>query len=165
MPTAYRIGCVTSIEKEFSLSSTQSGFVHGVGSVGAVLVAFFLSHYTRKRHRPKVLGISVVLGGLASFLYAATHFMTKGHTLAYYMNDTRTTQFQICAKDSLNGTIGVDTECEQFKNESEASIGVFLVLVVAALIEECAQTPMLTIGLAFIDDNCVNKKEDILILR
>ena len=162
MPTAYRIGCVTSMEKEFSLSSTQSGFVHGVGSLGSILVAFFLAHHTRKRHRPKVLGISVVFGGLATFLYAATHFMTKSNTIARYMNNTGTAHFQICARDSLNDTISVDAGCAQFKEDSEESMGVFLVLVVAALIEECAQTPMITIGLAFIDDNCANKRQTSL---
>ena len=167
---SFRIGAITTLEMEFGLSSSESGFIHSASDIGAMVVAIFLSHYARNMHRPRIIALMSVLGGVASFLMIIPHF-TDGSVIrapaALAPGNGTLVSTQMCSSSSINVYTNHSTSGAIKCGESEhrgrkLSKGSYVLLVISVILQGCSMIPPFTLGLAHIDDNCVDKGKSAL---
>ncbi|KHN87593.1 Solute carrier organic anion transporter family member 4C1 [Toxocara canis] len=72
---------ISSLEKRFSLSSTQSGIFSSFYDVAVVLVLIPLSHFGNKCHKGRVIATGMVLVGIGSILLILPHFFAGKYSV------------------------------------------------------------------------------------
>lgn len=69
---------ISAIEKQFGLSSSQSGFLLSCNDIGFLFTTLFASYLTRRVHIPRVLLLSAMLYGIAGIICSMPYFVSKG---------------------------------------------------------------------------------------
>ena len=65
---------ISTIEKRFDMASSETGFVASAYDVASVLCLIPVSYFGGLGHKPRWLGIGVLLLGTGSLLFALPHF-------------------------------------------------------------------------------------------
>lgn len=73
----YIVSQITTIEKQYGLSSSQSGFLLSCNDIGYLLTTLFASYFARKLHIPRTLWICVVFYGVAGIVCSLPFFISK----------------------------------------------------------------------------------------
>lgn len=73
----YLASQITTIEKQFGLSSAQSGFLLSCNDIGFLVTALFASYAASKVHIPRSLALMVIIYGGAALICAAGYFLSK----------------------------------------------------------------------------------------
>ncbi|XP_033117426.1 solute carrier organic anion transporter family member 2A1-like [Anneissia japonica] len=71
---AYTGGVLTTLEKEFQLSSTESGFLSVIDDITSVIFVLFVSFLGHNAHRPRWISSGTLLTGIGIFICAFPHF-------------------------------------------------------------------------------------------
>lgn len=79
--TMYIASQITTIEKQFGLNSSQSGFLLSCNDLGYLLTTLFASYFARKVHIPRVLWFAVMLYGIAGIICAVPYFASRDFAL------------------------------------------------------------------------------------
>lgn len=66
---------ITTIEKQFNLSSSNSGILMSGNDIGFLVSSLLLTYLLKDTQRPKVLGFGGVLSGLAFMMCSLPHFV------------------------------------------------------------------------------------------
>ena len=163
----YRSGIITTLEKRFLFTSAQVGFTvtsYEIGHVGTVL---FMGIFVR--HIPKWIGIGGIMTGLCSIMTAIPHFIygsgmkeLRIHTNETFSNmSTGFSDLAICQTGFTNRSDTCSLEAVDHKDSDYNAA--YILLVVSSILLGIGLSPMITIGLTFIDDT-VNKKKSSLYL-
>lgn len=75
--STYMTTQITTIEKQFGLSSSQSGFLLSCNDLGFLMTTLFASYFARIVHIPRMLFAAVIMYGLGSFICAVPYFVSK----------------------------------------------------------------------------------------
>ena len=67
---------ITTLERRFSLPSSQSALIVSSTDIGAVIFVLFVSFYGAKQNRAVVVGIGTLVMSLGSFIFLIPHFGT-----------------------------------------------------------------------------------------
>lgn len=73
----YIISQITTIEKQFGFSSSQSGFLMSCNDIGFLLTTMIFSYFARKAHIPRTLWGCTVLYGIAGIICSLAFFIAK----------------------------------------------------------------------------------------
>lgn len=73
----YIVSQITTIEKQYGLSSAQSGFLLSCNDIGYLLTTLFASYFARRIHIPRTLWLCVVLYGVAGIVCSLPFFISK----------------------------------------------------------------------------------------
>lgn len=65
---------LTTLERRFSLPSSQSALIVSSTDIGAVIFVLFVSFYGAKKNRAVVVGLGTLIMSLGSFLFLIPHF-------------------------------------------------------------------------------------------
>ena len=65
---------ITTLEKRFDLPSSKSGLIASSNDFLALFLVLLISFYGSERHKPKLIGIGVIVLGLGSFIFSIPHF-------------------------------------------------------------------------------------------
>ncbi|KAK3609328.1 hypothetical protein CHS0354_024870 [Potamilus streckersoni] len=68
---------ITTLEKQFGLSSTQTGFILSCNDIGYLSTTLIASYIAQKVHIPRVLAISTVLYGVSGIICSLAYFISK----------------------------------------------------------------------------------------
>ena len=77
----YIVSQITTIEKQFGLNSSHSGFLLSCNDLGFLLTTLFASYFARKVHIPRILWATVILYGIAGVFCAIPYFVSKDFAL------------------------------------------------------------------------------------
>lgn len=82
----YVMSQITTLEKYFGFTSSQSGFLMSCNDIGFLLTTVFVSHLARQVHIPRVLSISTMVFGISGIIctlgyFLSPTFMTEGQGL------------------------------------------------------------------------------------
>lgn len=77
----YIVSQITTIEKQYGLNSSQSGFLLSCNDLGFLLTTLFASYVARKVHIPRVLWGTVILYGIAGLFCAIPYFVSRDFAL------------------------------------------------------------------------------------
>ncbi|CAH1258248.1 SLCO1B3 [Branchiostoma lanceolatum] len=145
-------GAITSLEKQFRMTSSVSGTLATVAEITTVVVVTFVTYIGGKSHRPIIVGAGSILLGLGSILMGVTHWWVEIYDYGGAGQNLTTNQ---CTAGN-----GSDS-CDQ--GASTGLHPLFPVLVVAQIIIGLGNTPMMTLGIAYLDDH-VKKADSSLYL-
>ncbi|XP_053376208.1 solute carrier organic anion transporter family member 2B1-like [Mercenaria mercenaria] len=73
----YIVSQITTIEKQYGLSSSQSGFLLSCNDIGFLVTTLFASYFARKLHIPRTLWFCVILYGVAGIVCSLPYFVSK----------------------------------------------------------------------------------------
>lgn len=72
---SYFNGTITTIEKRYKIPSKNMGIISVGNDISSLLLSVFIAYYGGKSHRPRWIGIGLVLIVLNSIITAMPHFM------------------------------------------------------------------------------------------
>ena len=103
-----------TLEKQFKLSSKQSGMIVAAKEISSLLLIAFLSFYGSFGHKPKYLGYGAIMTACGSMLYVLPHALVgthipKGMSMKVFRNQ------ELCSVTAMNQTIS-EARCEMLGN-------------------------------------------------
>ncbi|GFN86617.1 solute carrier organic anion transporter family member [Plakobranchus ocellatus] len=72
---------ISSIERRYSLSSTNMGFVSSSFDISASTVALVIGYYGSGKRKPRLLAITILVSAVGSFIMASPHFLSESYSL------------------------------------------------------------------------------------
>uniref|UniRef100_UPI00358FCA0C solute carrier organic anion transporter family member 3A1-like isoform X2 n=1 Tax=Myxine glutinosa TaxID=7769 RepID=UPI00358FCA0C len=162
---AYLVSMLTTIERRFSLSSTQLGLISSSFELGNLLPILFVSYFGARGHRPRLIGCGGIIMALGTLLSALPEFLSHQYQpqTKQSLRFSEISQQDVCQHNET-GLPWWDTtpassaqECHD-GNPKDAQTRLYLVLVGAQILVGIGATPVQPLGFAYIDDH-VTKKE------
>lgn len=129
---------ISSLEKRFSLSSTQSGFFTAFYDVAVVCVLIPLSHYGNKCHKGRVIASGMVLVGIGSIVLVLPHFLAG----RYIAGERRS---NLCSTNELPSTCSTETSADNALW--------YYILLASQIFIGFGAAPLFTLGISFMDEN------------
>ncbi len=128
---------VSSLEQRYSFSSTLAGALFAVYDATVVIAGIFISYTGGKVHKPRFLGISLIILSIGNFVMASPQFFFG----SYKQGSASQANYEECMS-----TDPTDDDC------SAANIGAYVILMLAQVILGIGGSAIYTVGIAYIDE-------------
>ncbi|XP_067677288.1 solute carrier organic anion transporter family member 3A1-like [Haliotis asinina] len=154
----YTVSQITSLEKQFGLSSTRSGLLLSCNEIGYLSAIFFFSHFGARHFIARIISCAMALYGVASLIAGLLHFASPvSHPRVEdasfnYSSDQRV----ILCQNSLQEL----KQCPTM-NDLVADNGhwVYNVLAVCMALLGMGKSPRFSLGLPYLDNNSRDKQQ------
>ncbi|XP_048256798.1 solute carrier organic anion transporter family member 3A1-like [Haliotis rufescens] len=157
----HTVSQITSLEKQFGLSSTRSGLLLSCSEIGYLSAIFFFSHFGGRRFIPRILSCALAVYGLASLMSGLLHFMSPvslprvGDLGSNYSSHN----VRLC-QDSVQD----NERCPATKDQAtDNGHWVYNVLAVLMVIQGMGKSPRFSLGLPYVDNNSRDKQQSSLL--
>ncbi|XP_064597041.1 solute carrier organic anion transporter family member 4A1-like [Liolophura sinensis] len=141
---------ISNIERRFDLSSTETGTIASCYDIASVLCLIPVSYFGGLGHKPRYLGIGILILGLGSFIFALPHF-TSG------IYEVTATRESICySRNNVSDFCDPDTlpySLSQYK----------YVFFLAQLLHGAGASPLYTLGVTYLDENLPTRVSPVYI--
>jgi organic anion transporter 4A len=128
-----------TVEKRYNLTSTAVGFIPVCFDVAVTLCVVFISYFGGRSHKPRWLGICMIILSIGSFIFASPQFL-----LGQYVpggDSSHHYSIEMC-NDNRNFT----STC------SSSDFLAFSLLIVGKFLIGIGSAPLYTVGQAYLDE-------------
>ncbi|KAK7884699.1 hypothetical protein WMY93_027822 [Mugilogobius chulae] len=129
---------VTSIERRFDLSSSQTGLIVSSYDIAACVCLAFVSYFGGNGHKPRWLGWGILIMGCGSLVFALPHFTTPPYQVS-----------SLQVSDMCSGT---NSSLCQGRGAGRLS-RYCLVFMLSQFLHGIGATPLYTLGVTYLDQN------------
>ncbi|XP_067671641.1 solute carrier organic anion transporter family member 3A1-like [Haliotis asinina] len=157
----YTVSQITTLEKQFGLSSTKSGFLVSCNEIGFLSTIFLFGHFGGKRFIPRILSCALVLFGLANCMLGLLRFINPTSLpgvddASFNLSSTQTVR--LC-----ESAANVSERCPDMEDEGTGiSQWMFNVFAVCMVLQGIGKSPRLSLGLPYLDNNSRDKQQSSL---
>lgn len=113
---AYFGGILTTVERQFQLSSSESGTITIINDFVSLSFVLFASYFGHGAHRPRWIAVGTVLVGIGVFLFTMPHFTTDPLDLREVLYGNTKHDVGICILDATDSS--TLSSAQLFQNES-----------------------------------------------
>ena len=128
---------LSTIQRRYDFSSTAAGFVAVSYDASVTISVIFISYFGAKSHKPRWLGVSLLIMAFGSFLFASPQFLFGNYSVGSSLNYS----FEGCS-DHRNFTSG----CSPSDNAAYA------IFIISNMIIAIGAAPLFTVAQAYLDE-------------
>ncbi|XP_038054631.1 solute carrier organic anion transporter family member 2A1-like isoform X2 [Patiria miniata] len=137
---------IDTIEKQFELSSSESGSLAILNDVMDLALVVFVAYFGQRRHRPRIIGVGAVIAALGFLACAVPHFWLPPYTTAPPGCNDTDQLVDYCSADPKDkaGPCSVDFQKPAVKPVAWLILGQIMV--------GAGNVPMKPLGTTYVDD-------------
>lgn len=159
---------ISTIEKAFGLSSSESGWMLTTWELGYVICTVFASYFGQRVHLPRAIGIVTIVCGLSGFIFALPHFVAFSESnIPDNENITATStknedDVTLCTFDepSSNSSSKDDSDSTSLGHSVKGSAKTiaYVLFNIANIVQGAAKAPCYPYSAQYVDDNVDKQK-------
>ncbi|XP_045187435.2 solute carrier organic anion transporter family member 4A1-like isoform X2 [Mercenaria mercenaria] len=142
---------LVALEKRYSLPSSKSGLIASSNDFGSIICSVLVGYFGEQRHKPRLIGTGVLIMAAGCLVFSLPHFIGNNY---HYTLSTENATENTCKIGSNTtgscGSLGVDYVPESYTMS-------YALLMIGNILLGIGASPMFTIGLSYIDENCKAK--------
>ncbi|KAJ8321697.1 hypothetical protein KUTeg_000168 [Tegillarca granosa] len=146
---------ITTIEKAYNLNSTTSGILLSCNDIGFVVTVLLVSHFGRRHHIPRILGVSVIIYAIAGILSSLPQFISWKNVAigsSSRSNSNVTIDTNLC-NIATNGTTNLSGNCTTSAKSEQEVKWVVVWFGVCFAVQGLAKSPRNPLGTLYVDSN------------
>ena len=150
---------LSTLEKQFKLTSKQSGMIVAAKEISSLALIAFLSYYGSFGHKPRYLGVGAILTAVGSLLYVLPHVLVGKYIPDGDFKVVKDRDHCIDGQNA-NSTLVEGARCVILGHSEWYYMFIF---IIAKLLLGAGTAPLFTLGAAYIDENVKPKVAPIYI--